>query len=185
MTLGNWQRLHIASITAVLFLGWLTWQPAAVAAEPKELQAVAQALDKSKRTLLDGIRQASQGSAAAISAKFELEDGKLSLSVYTAEKGLAVPAEKNVLQELSGSPEQDKWSPKVEVFKDVPHVSRSAEQLALMAIGHKSLAELIGQVEKKCPGKVFSITPVVKNHRPVAVILVAQKGKVRTVDQPL
>jgi hypothetical protein len=186
MTFGKWERLYtLPSMTAVLFLGWLSWQPAAVAADPKELQAVAQALDKSKHTLLDGIRQASQGSAVVISAKFELEDGKLSLSVYTAEKGLAVPAEQNVLQELSGSPEQDKWSPSVEVFKDVPHVSRSAEQLALMAMGHKSLAERIGQVVKKYPGTVFSVTPVVKNHRPVVVILVAQKGKVTTVTEPL
>src|SRR5712691_6151173 len=136
MTLGKWKRLcALPSITAVLFVGWLSWQPGAVAEEPKDIQALVQALDKSKHTLLDGIRQASQGSAAAISAKFELEDGKLSLSVYTAEKGLAVPAEKNVLQELSGTPEQDKWSPSVEVFKDVAHISRSAEQLALMAVG--------------------------------------------------
>src|SRR5436853_7942569 len=100
----------------------------------------------------------SQGSARAISAKFELEDGKLSLSVYTAEKGLAVPAEKNVLQELSRSPEQDKWTPKVEVFNDVPHVARSAEQLAVMSLGRKSLAAVIAEVRKTHPGTVFSIT---------------------------
>src|SRR5207245_5684827 len=78
------------------------WSSDVCSSDLKELQAVAQALGKSKLSLLAGIRQASQGSAKAISAKFELEDGKLSLSVYTAEKGLAVPAEKNVLQELSG-----------------------------------------------------------------------------------
>jgi len=74
--------------------GWLGWQPARAEGDSKELQAVAQALGKNKVSLLAGIRQASQGSARAISAKFELEDGKLSLSVYTAEKGLAVPAER-------------------------------------------------------------------------------------------
>src|SRR5438094_557885 len=155
------------------------------AGDSKELQAVAQALGRSKLSLLAGIRQASQGSARAISAKFELEDGKLSLSVYTAEKGLAVPAEKNVLQELSGSPEQDKWTPKVEVFKDVPHVARSAEQLAVMSLGRKSLAAVIAEVRKTHPGTVFSVTPVIRNHKPVAVVLVAQKGKVTTVTQPL
>src|SRR5213592_5130859 len=87
-------------IAAFVLAGWLGWQPARAEGDSKELQAVAQALGKSKLSLLAGIRQASQGSAKAISAKFELEDGKLSLSVYTAEKGLAVPAEKNVLQEL-------------------------------------------------------------------------------------
>ena len=177
---------HIVPLIAALAVaGWLGWQPARAEGESKELQAVAQALGKSKLSLLAGIRQASQGSAKAISAKFELEDGKLSLSVYTAEKGLAVPAEKNVLQELSGSPEQDKWTPKVEVFKDVPHVARSAEQLAVMSLGRKSLAAVIAEVQKTHPGTVFSITPAIRNHRPVAVVLLAQKSKVTTVTQPL
>ena len=177
---------HVFPLIAALFVaGWLGWQPARAEGESKELQAVAQALGKSKVSLLEGIRQASHGSAAAISAKFELEDGKLSLSVYAAEKGLAVPAEQNVLKELSGSPEQDKWTPKTEVFKDVPHVSRAAEQLALMSLGRKTLAAIIAEVQKTHSGTVFSITPAIKNHKPVAVVLLAQKGKVTTVTQPL
>jgi len=150
-----------------------------------DMKALVQALAKSKQTLAGGIRQAAQGKAAVISAKFELEDGKLSLSVYTAEKGLSVPAEQNVLQELSGSPEQDKWTPQVEVFKDVPHVARSAEQLTLVSLGRKSLTAVIAEVRKAHPGTVLSITPAIKNHRPVAVVLIASKGKVTTVTQPL
>ena len=172
-------------IAAFVVAGSLGWQPARAEGDSKELQAVAQALGKSKHSLLEGIRQTSHGSAAAISAKFELEDGKLSLSVYTAEKGLSVPPEENVLQELSGSPEQDKWTPQVEIFKDVPHIARSAAQLTLMSLGRKSLAAIIAEVRKTHAGTVFSITPAIKNHRPVAVVLVAQKGKVTTVTQHL
>ena len=179
-------RYHVAPlIVAFIVAVSLGWQPARAEGDSKELQAVAQALSKSKLSLLAGIRQASQGSARAISAKFELEDGKLSLSVYTAEKGLGVPAERNVLQESSGSPEQDKWAPQVEVFRDVPHVARSAEQLTVMSLGRKSLATVIAEVRKTHPGTVFSVTPAVKNHRPVAVVLIAEKGKVTTVTQPL
>src|SRR2546426_10296107 len=94
-------------IAALAVAGWLGCQPALAEGDSKELQAVAQALGKSKVSLLAGIRQASQGSAKAISAKFELEDGKLSLSVYTAEKGLGGPAEKNGLQELSVRPAKE------------------------------------------------------------------------------
>ncbi len=86
---------------------------------------------------------------------------------------------------MSGSPEQDKWTPKVEVFKDVPHVARSAEQLAVMSLGRKSLAAVIAEVRKTHPGIVFSVTPAIKNHKPVAVVLLANKGKVTTVTQPL
>src|SRR5262245_53553669 len=95
---------------------------------------VVKALPSAKVTLSSGIQQAQAKSPeVSISAKFEMDDkGQLSLSVYTAEKGLAVDAEHNVLKELSGSPAAAKWSPEVEVFKDVPHVSRSSQQLAVM-----------------------------------------------------
>src|SRR5258706_10370837 len=118
------------------------------AEDAKETQALLKELGKAKVSLLDGLRQAAKANGIPISAKFEMEDGKLSLSVYTAEKGLAVEAEKNVLEELSGSPEQDKWTPQTEVFKDVPHVARSAEQLTVMALGREGLVAVIAEVQK-------------------------------------
>jgi hypothetical protein len=145
----------------------------------KEEKALLDALSKSKHTLADGIQQAAAKSPeAAISAKFELEDGKLSLSVYTVEKGLGVPAERNVLKELAGSPLEAKWSPNAEVFKDVPHVSRASEQLTLMALSHHSLLDVIKKAGKDQPGTLFSITPVVHNRKPIFVVLVAADGKV-------
>jgi hypothetical protein len=175
----------LGAIAAFLGIGLLERQTAIAEEGAGEMKALIQALAKSKQSLVGGMRQAAHGNAAVISAKFELEDGKLSLSVYTAEKGLSVPPEGNVLQELSGSPEQDKWTPQVEVFKDVPHVARSAEQLTLMSLSRKNLAAVIAEVRKTHPGTVFSITPSIKNHKPVAVVLIAQKGKVTTVTQPL
>lgn len=177
-------RLHGWAAAAAIFAlaGALTQS---AYAKEGENEALVQELGKTKISLLDGIRQATAGSAAAISAKFELEDGKLSLSVYTAEKGLGVPAEQNVLKELSGSPEGAKWEPKVEVFQDVPHVSRSAEQLTVMSVGHRSLAELVTSVQKSQGGTVFSVTPVLKNHKPMAEVLVANKGKITKVMRPL
>lgn len=176
-------RFALVAVTLLFALGLLECRTA-TAEEGGGMGALVKALGKSKVTLLAGMRQAAHGSAAVISAKFELEDGKLSLSVYTAEKGLAVPAEENILQELSGSPEE-KWIPQAEVFKDVPHVARSAEQLALMALARKSLPNLVAEVQKTHAGTVFSVTPAIKNHKAVAVILIAEKGKVRTLTQPL
>jgi uncharacterized membrane protein YkoI len=136
------------------------------------------ALPSSKQTLASGIKQA-QGKApeTAISAKFEMDDkGQLALSVYTAEKGLAVDAEHNVLKELIGSP-ADTWSPEVEVFKDVPHVSRSAQQLAVMATSKLTLEDIIKQVSKDQPGTVYSVIPVLRDRRPVFEVKVASGGK--------
>lgn len=151
---------------------------AAGAAHCADQADLVKALSKSKLSLADGIRAASKDGAAAISAKFEFDDaGKLSLSVYTATKGTAVPAEDNVLQELSGSPQESAWKPEVEVFKDVPHVARSAEQLALLSLTKITLLDLIAKAQPAHPGTVVSITPQVRRHKPVAVVLIANGGK--------
>ena len=140
-------------------------------------EALLKALPGAKHTLAEGIQKVTKGSEAAISAKFEVEDGKLSLSVYTAGKGLGVPAETNVLQEYAGSPEAAEWKPAVEVFKDVEHVARSAEQLTLMSLGSTSLADLVKKAEKEHPGTVYSVTPVIRDRKAAAVVLVADKEK--------
>ena len=136
------------------------------------------ALPSSKQTLASGIKQAqSKAPETAISAKFEMDDkGQLALSVYTAEKGLAVDAEHNVLKELIGSP-ADTWSPEVEVFKDVPHVSRSAQQLAVVATSKLTLEDIVKQAAKEQPGTVYSVIPVLRDRKPVFEVKVASGGK--------
>src|SRR5262245_14947374 len=86
------------------------------AAQGGQDEALLKALPNSKHTLLEGIQQVCKAPAKPISAKFELEDGKLSLSVYTAGLGLDVDAEHNALREHAGSPEGAAWDPQVEVF---------------------------------------------------------------------
>jgi hypothetical protein len=137
-------------------------------------------LSKSKLTLADGITQAAaKAPETAISAKFELDDHKqLSLSVYTAEKGLDTDAEHNVLKELAGSPEGERWSPEVEVFEDAGHLKRSAAQLTLMALSPHTLLDIIAKAGKEQQGTVFSITPVVEHRQAQFVVLVAAQGKV-------
>src|SRR5262249_16684443 len=140
MRLGT---LGTCAIAALVILSAAS--PRQVAAEEKEdYGKLLQALPKSSKTLAAGMKQAAaKAPEVAISAKFELEDGKLSLSVYTAEKGLGVEAEHNILKELAGSPLTDDWKPEVEVFKDVPHVSRASQQLALMALSKFTLLDIL------------------------------------------
>ncbi len=139
-------------------------------------------LPQSKHSLADGIRQATKSTEVPISAKFELDDnGKLSLSVYTAENGLTTDAEHNVLKELSGSPEAAAWNPEVEVFKDPEHLKRAAEQQTLMALSQMSLLDVIAKAQKQQPGTVFSVTPVVVGHQPKLNVLVANNGRLITL----
>jgi hypothetical protein len=148
------------------------------AADKEDYGKLLQALPRSKHTLAAGIKQAAaKAPEVAISAKFELEEGKLSLSVYTAEKGLGADAEHNVLKELAGSPVADEWKPEVEVFKDVPHVARASQQLTLMSLSKFTLLDILERVEKDQPGTVFSIAPVLRDRKPQFVVLVAADGK--------
>ena len=151
--------------------------------DSEQAAALIEALPRSKLSLEDGIRQVSKGGEVAISAKFEFDDNnKLSLSVYTAEKGLATDPEHNVLKEFSGSPEQKPWAPQAEVFKDIPHVARASEHLALMSVSRHSLAAIIGMAKKKHAGAAFAVTPMVNRTRPIAAVLLTDKGKVTEVD---
>jgi hypothetical protein len=137
------------------------------------------ALASSKHTLAEGIKQVSKAPETAISAKFEFDDaGKLSLSVYTAEKGLGVDAEHNVLKEYGGSPEQPAWTPGIEVFKDVAHVARSAQQQTLMALAKMSLLDVVTKAEKVGNGQVLSITPVLEGRNAFFAVQLVSGGKV-------
>lgn len=152
---------------------------AADASKGEESEKLLKALPNSKLSLADGIQQAAKTDGAPISAKFEFDDhGKLSLSVYTAEKGLTVAPEKNVLKELSGSPEQASWAPEVEVFKDAEHVTRASEHLKLMSGSAYSLLDIVNKAQTRAPGTAFSITPGIFKGIPVAMVELAVKGAV-------
>src|SRR5713101_7881621 len=69
-------------------------------------------LKSAKHSLIEGIQQAQKENGVAISAKFEVEDGKLLLSVYTAKAGVEKDAEHNVLMELNCDAAKAKWEPK-------------------------------------------------------------------------
>jgi hypothetical protein len=150
---------------------------AGLAMAADEVQQLHQALAGTKHTLAEGIEQAAKAQAVALSAKFEIEDGKLSLSVYTAEKGLATPAEKNVLKELAGSPLAEKWTPEVESLKDMAHVSRASEQLTLLALSQTSLLDIAKNAQRDQIGTVTSITPVLQNRNPLFVVQVDFNGR--------
>jgi hypothetical protein len=154
---------------------------AAAAAEPNQHDdsALLKALPNSKMSLIDGIKQAEKSGGAPISAKFEFDDhGKLSLSVYTAEKGLSVTPAQNVLTELSGSPEQAGWSPDVEVFRDDEHVTRASEQLRLMSGSPYPLADIVSKAQARAPGNAFSATPGLLRNVPIALVELAIQDRV-------
>lgn len=159
--------------TLILSLGFL-----AAGYGADDSAALIAAVAKSKHSLLSGISQLVKSPEVAISAKFEFDDDhKLSLSVYSAEKGLASKAESNVLKEYSASPTETTLAPKAEVFKDVEHVSRSSEQLTLTALAKITLVDAITKAEKAKQGQALSATPAIIKGKGAFVVVVIKDGK--------
>jgi hypothetical protein len=133
-------------------------------------------LPSAKVDLARGIARAEAQGGRAISAKFELEDGKLSLSVYTAKKGIEVDAEHNVLAELSGDPTQSEWTPKEQVFADAKHLTRASYHLTLVQRSKTSLTAVIAKALAKQPGQVYSVEPAIHERSPIFHVLIATAG---------
>jgi hypothetical protein len=133
-------------------------------------------LPSSKIGLAEGIALAERKGGTAISAKFELEDGKLSLSVYTAKAGIDADAEHNVLAELSGDPTQPAWQAKEQVFADIKHITRAAYHLTLVQRSRMSLASVIAKALAKQPGQVYAVEPGIHERSPVFHVAIATAG---------
>src|SRR6478735_211748 len=104
-------------------------------------------LGKSKHGLPEALAAVRAAGGAPISAKLEIEDGKLWLSVYGATAGLDKCAEKNQLFELKGDATSEKWQPEREIFKDKEHLTRASGQLTLMQTTQLTLETALSKGE--------------------------------------
>ena len=135
--------------------------------------ALLRSLKQTKLSLAGGIAQAEKENGPAISAKFEVEDGKFWLSVYTAKAGLKNDAEHNQLIELKGEATGATWTPNTEVFEDKKHLTRSAMQLTLVQASKLSLTDAIKRAAAAQPGTVYSVIPALNGGNPVYNVKVA------------
>ena len=96
-------------------------------------QALLRAINGAKITLVQGIAQVAKGTEVPTEAKYEMEDGKLHLSVYTSAKGFDTAAEDNSFNEYGGEATAATWAPKKEVFADLKHIA------AIGAVSHAAV----------------------------------------------
>ena len=74
--------------------------------------ALLKAMSGAKVSLAQGIAQVAKGTEVPTEAKYEMDDGKLMLSIYTSAKGFNTPAEDNSFIEYSGDASTASWAPK-------------------------------------------------------------------------
>jgi hypothetical protein len=152
--------------------------PVAVAAQTPggEAASLDAAVRKAKVTLADGLK-ASAAKGKPISGKYEMEEGKLQLSVYTSK---ADGYSEVIVDHATGK------VAKSEALTKPEDLDAAKSQSATMGKAKKTLADAVAHAVKAHQGaRALSATPTLKDGHVVAdVVLVTPQGET-TVSEPL
>src|SRR5258705_8902625 len=145
-------------------------------AEAGDQAALAAAMKDATATLQGGLK-ASEREGTPISAKFEIEDGKLQLSVYTM-KG-------NDFMEVVADPKTGTIA-KAEKITDADDLKAASSQKAAMAKAPVSLFTATETAVKANPGfRAVSIFPELKGGNAVAEVTLLQGSTFKKVTEKL
>lgn len=138
--------------------------------------ALAKAVMGARVSLERGLA-ASASHGRPISAKFEIEDGKLQLSVYTAKGGKSSEV---IVDHTTGN------VAKAESITEGEDLSAATEQNAAMAQAKLSLRAAVEQAVRGNAGfHAVSVTPSLKDGRAVADVTLVKGEELKTVSVPL
>lgn len=142
----------------------------------KATPALATALKEAKVSLASGLKAAEQ-EGRPISGKFELEDGKLQLSVYTM-KG-------DKFSEVIVDHKTGKVA-KSEPITGGDDFTAAGQQAQAMGKTKSSLRDVIAKAEKANPGyHAVSVVPEVENGKAQADVTLLKGTMSKSVDEPL
>ena len=145
-------------------------------AEGGDEAALAAAMKNATATLEGGLRN-SEAQGTPISAKFEIEDGKLQLSIYTM-KG-------NDLMEVVADPATGAIT-KAEKITDAGDLKEAAEQKAAMAKAKVPLLTVTETaVNANAGSRAVSIVPELKNGQATAEVTLLQGTALKKVTEKL
>lgn len=133
-------------------------------------------LDASKINLQQGLA-ASEQQGQPISAKFEVDEGKLQLSVYTAKEGKFFEV---LVNYTTGK------VLKIEPITEGDDLAAATSQSAAMAKAKTTLKEATDKaVAQSAKARAVSAVPSLKDGRPVVSIALLDGEQFKTVQQPL
>ena len=160
----------VAAFALMVPTGW------AQTPEDKEHAELAKALKGAKIPLERGLT-ASAKEGKPISAKYEVEDGKLQLSVYTM-KG-------DNFSEVIVDHKTGKIAKTEPITKD-DDLAHAKEQREAMAKAKRSLGVAASEAVKENKGyRVVSVMPTVKDGHPVADVTLVKGSEWKTVSEKL
>jgi hypothetical protein len=149
---------------------------AALADDASDKAAVAKQIGSAKITLQQGLA-AGEAQGQAISGKFEVNEGKFQLSVYTAQ-GAA-------LQEVVVDYTTGKIT-KAEPWSEADDIVAGKKQVAVMAKAATILKDAVDKAEKQTPGfRAVSVEPKSKANHPVAMVTLVKGTQFKSVSVTL
>jgi hypothetical protein len=174
MMKGHTMKFH--SMLSVIAASAALLATPAFAEDGANSPALLKALPTAHLSLQKGL-EASSSNGKPISGKFEMEDGKLQLSVYTAKAGkfAEVIVDYNSGKVLKVEP--------ITQGDDLAHAKAQAEALGKT---RKSLKAIADKVERDAPGsRIVSILPGVSDNKAVADVALAKGDEIQSVVAPL
>ncbi len=144
--------------------------------EKKGQEALIKMLGAAKISLQQGLA-ASEQAGQPISGKFEVEDGKLQLSVYTSKDG---KFSELLIDYVTGK------VTKAEPITEGEDFAAANSQSAAMAKAKTSLKEAVDKAAaQSASARVVSAVPSLKDGHPVTSIVLLDGEQFKTVQQPL
>ena len=167
-------------LIAAITTPWTGYRKAFAIGPDQEHAELANALSGAKISLQQGL-VASEAEGQPISGKFEVEDGKLQLSVYTAKDGKFFEV---IVDHVTGK------IAKVEPINEGEDLSNAKLQQAAMDRAKIKLADAAAKSMGQAKGpvgdvRVVSVVPELKNNRPEAAIVLLAGKQFSTASEPL
>jgi hypothetical protein len=165
------------TLAAVLTVG-LMGTNAALLSFANEMSgvAVAKYMPSARVSLQDGLR-AAEAQGQPISGKFEVEEGHLQLSVYTAKDGKFSEV---LVDQGTGK------VAKSEAITTGNDLAVAQRQMEVYGKSRTSLRTAVSHAELANPGyQAVSVTPTVSHGRTVAVVSLLQGKQTRSIAEPL
>jgi len=167
-------------VIAALAASFAGHQSALAVGPDQEEAELANALSGVKVSLQQAFT-ASEREGQPISGKFEMDEGKLQLSVYTAKEGKFFEV---IVDHMTGT------ITKVEPITEGEDLAHAKAQKAAMDKAKIKLADAATKAKGQAKGEaaevvVVSAVPELKGDSPVAAVVLLQGKKFSTVSQPL
>jgi hypothetical protein len=167
------RKYFVAAFLSAIALGQSL--PAS-AEKPSNQRDLLKALSGAKVTLQQGLN-ASAKSGKPISTKFELENGALQLSVYTAKSG---KFNEVIVDHGTGK------VAKVEAIQAGDDLIQAQAQASTLAKTKRSLGSAADKAEHDNPGyRTVSLTPALEGKHAVVQVLLAKGEETKTVSETL